>query len=276
MTAYLRESPPFFLSVFQVVSSNDLLSISVIAAAGHIVFGEQGAHGHLIFIGLHEVPPRPVAPQALDAGEVGHSVVLQRKRPVEEVAVLVVEGADFVPLHGGAEKAGGFAGERQSLLLDGGDAVLPVPVPIDEGVFLFVLLVHDVVDDGMVAAALLARVEADVLGDPLSPRPCLLTGRVVVAELVLRRDFVLEGTPLIAVGDGGQRAGAQAFLLQREAVAILIHIFHNGDGRHSVGFQPRIHNGDVLVGVPLLTARVGKEDEVDRDAVPVHPDEHGG
>ena len=162
------------------------------AVAGKIVLREHPAHGGLVLVRLHKVPPCPVPPQALDGGQVGPGAVLNGDGPLVEVPVLMVEGADLLFLHAGAEKAGGLAGQRQTLLLNCGDAVLSRPAPVHKSVDLRILLVGFVVLFSSVLSLLLAHVIADVLEHLLASGPHLPAGRVVVAELLLGSDFVLE------------------------------------------------------------------------------------
>lgn len=116
-----------------------------------------------------------------------------------------------------------------------------------------------------------SRVIADIAVYPFAPRPYLPAWGVVVAKLFLRPDFVLLGTPLVAVGDRGQRTGAQALRFKGQAVAVAVYILHNGDLRHTVGGKPLIHRPDELIGVGLLRACVRKGDKVNGDSVIVKP-----
>ena len=40
--------------------------------------------------------------------------------------------------------------------------------------------------------------------------------------------------------------------------------------------QPAVHGGQVLIGIGLLPAGIGKKDQVDGDTPFVHPHQHGG
>ena len=78
------------------------------AVAGQVVLREHPAHGGLVQVSLHEIPPCPIPPQALDRDEIGPGAVLNGDGPVIQIPVLVVKGANLPLLHGGTEKAGGI------------------------------------------------------------------------------------------------------------------------------------------------------------------------
>ena len=255
---------------------NRTASVPVIASAGQVRLGEKPAKDGLVPVRLHEIPPGPVPAQALDPNEIGLGPVLDGNGPVKQIPVPVVEGADLPPLHAGTKEAGGFAGQRQTLLLDRLDTFLPPPAPVDEGILLAVLGIRHIVYDSVVPAALLPGVVADELDHLLAPGPDLPAGRIVVAEFILGRDLVLEGALLVAVGQSRQGPGAQALLLQGQPVPVLVGVLHHCDLRHPMVSQPPVHDGKVRIGMGLLPARVGKEDEVDGNAVPVKADQHGG
>ena len=67
-------------------------SAPVVAVAGEVVLREHPAHGGLVPVGLHKVPPGPVPAQALDGGQVGPGGVLYGNGPFVEVPVLVMMG----------------------------------------------------------------------------------------------------------------------------------------------------------------------------------------
>ena len=67
---------------------------------------------------------------------------------------------------------------------------------------------------GTLIPFLLSGVVADEPRDPFARLPNVTAQRVVVAEFLLRADFVLLGAPLEAVGDGGQRPRTQALRFQ--------------------------------------------------------------
>ena len=179
-------------------------------------------------------------------------------------------------LHRGAEKAGGLAGQRQALLLDGGNAVLPPPAPVDQGIFHLVFLILYIIDIGVGPALLLVGVIANELDYLLASGPHLPAGRIVVAEFFLRTGLVLQGTPLVAIGQSGEGAGTEALLLQCQAVPIHVHVFYHCDLRHPVIYQPLVHDGQVLIGVGLLAACIRKENEVGGDIFVVHSNQHSG
>ena len=111
--------------------------------------------------------------------------------------------------HAGAEKAGGLARKRQASRQYLPDAIAPVPTPIfDQGITVDVLLVGVVKLLGMFVPPHFPGVVAQEAGDLLPPRPYRPAGRIVIAEFFLRPNLVLLGTSLVAVGDGGQGAGA--------------------------------------------------------------------
>ena len=87
----------------------------------------------------------------------------------------------------------------------------------------------------------------------------------MVAEFILGTNLVLEGTSLVSVGDGGQRPGAEALLFQSQTVPILIRVHHLGDCRQAVFLQPAVHDGEIVIGMGLLTPGIGKQDQVHRD-----------
>ena len=152
----------------------------------------------------------------------------------------------------------------------------PVPSPFHQGIPLAVLGVCQVAQQHLVAAVALAGIVADELHHPLARCPCLLAGQIVIAELFLRPDLVFQGTPLEAVGDGGQGAALQTLLLQGQPLAVPRGLVDSGDGRHPVVLQPSVHDVQVGVGVGMLRPRIRKEDQVHRDTVLVQPDQKGG
>ena len=80
----------------------------------------------------------------------------------------------------------------------------------------------------------------------------------------------------MAVGDGRQGAGAQALHFQGQPVAAAVVLLYHCDLRHTVSGQPTIHRADELIGVGLFAACVGKQDQVNGDAVLVKPNKNGG
>ena len=120
---------------------------------------------------------------------------------------------------------------------------------------------------GMFIPLHFASVIADITVYPFTPRPYLPAWGIVVAKLCLRPDLVLLGTPLIAIGDRGQRMGTQALHFKGQAVAVAVYILHNGNLRHIVGGKPLIHCHNELIGVGLLRACVRKGDKVNGDMV---------
>src|SRR5699024_5645570 len=124
-------------------------SLPVITAAGHVVFREQPAKGCLILVRLYKILLGPTAPQPFDRDKIWLCVSLDGDSPFIQIPMVVVEGSDLAALHAGAKETGGLARQRQALLLDGRDAVLPEPSPVDEGVFVFIFLILGVIDNGM-------------------------------------------------------------------------------------------------------------------------------
>ena len=98
----------------------------------------------------------------------------------------------------------------------------------------------------------------------------------MVAELFLRPDLVFQGTPLEAVGDGGQGAALQTLLFQGQPLSVPRGLIHSGNGRHPVILQPAVHDVQVGIGVGMLRPGIRKEDQVHRDAVLVQADQKGG
>ena len=78
------------------------------------------------------------------------------------------------------------------------------------------------------------------------------------------------------VGDRRQSAGAQTLHFQGQPVAAAVVLLYHCDLRHTVSGQPIIHRADELIGVGLFSARVGKQDQVNGDAVLVKPNKNGG
>ena len=134
-----------------------------------------------------------------------------------------------------------------------------------------ILLIGFVVLAGVFVPLYFARVIADIAVYPFAPRPYLPAWGIVVAKLLLRPDFVLLGTPLVAIGDRGQRTGTQALRFKGQAVAVAVYVLHNSDLRHTVGGKPLIHRPDELIGVGLLRACVRKGDKVNGDMVFIKP-----
>ena len=128
----------------------------------------------------------------------------------------------------------------------------------------------------MVPAALLASVIADIFDDPSPVGPDLPAGRIVVAEFILWTNFVFQGTLFVTVGQGGECAGAEALLLQGQAVPVPVRVLHHRNLRHPVTGQPLVHDRQIFVGVGLLTSRICKQDQVDRSPLQIQADQHSG
>ena len=188
----------------------------------------------------------------------------------------MVESADLPPLHGRTEEAGGLPRQGEPGFLDGPDAPVPIPAPLHEGVFLLVFLICHIPLPDFLPPLRFSGVIADEPDHPAAAGPDRLAAGVVPAELFLRHDFVLEGALFIAIGDGGEGTGAQAFLLQGEPLPIPGGVPHPGDGRHPVLRQPAAHGIQIGVGVGLLPAGIREEDEVHRDAPLPKSHQHGG
>ena len=137
----------------------------------------------------------------------------------------------------------------------------------NQGIEIVIFPVRFVVLAGMFIPLDFASVIANIAVYFPAPRPYLPAWGVVVAKLLLRPDLVLLRTPLIAIGDRGQRTGAQALCFKGQAVAAAVYILHDGNLRHTVGGKPFIHRRYELIGVGLLRARVRKGDKVNRDMV---------
>ena len=185
---------------------------------------------------------------------------------------MVPQVDDLLRPHTGAEETGGLARLGQARIFNGLLTGRPVPAPFHQGIPLAVLWVGQVPDLNFIASVVLTGVIADELHHPFPGRPYLAAGRVAVAELVLRPDFVFQGTPLEAVGDGGQGAALQALLLQGQPLSVPRGLVDPGDGRHPVVLQPVIHDIQVSIGVGVFRPGIRKEDQVHRDVVPVKAD----
>ena len=174
---------------------------------------------------------------------------------------------DLLGPHTGAEKAGGLSRLRQARRLDRPDTRLPVPAPFHQGIPFAVLRVCQITQKDLVAAVVLASVIADELDHLFPAGPDLTARRIVVAELFLRSDLVFQRTPLEAVGDRGQRAAFQTFILQGQPIAVLCGLIDPCDLRHTVILQPAIHDIQIGVGMGMLAARIRKQDQVNGDRV---------
>ena len=183
---------------------------------------------------------------------------------------------DLLRPHAGTEKAGRLAGLGKPRIFNGLHTRRPVPSPLHQGIPLAVLGVCQVSQQHLVAAVALAGVVSDEFHHPLARCPYLLAGQIVIAELFLRPDFVFQGTPLEAVGDGRQGAALQALLLQGQPLAVPRGLVDSGDGRHPVVLQPAVHDVQIGIGVGMLRPGIRKEDQVHRDAVLVQADQKGG
>ena len=123
---------------------------------------------------------------------------------------------------------------------------------------------------------LLPGVVANEPRDPFARLPNVTAQRVVVAEFFLRSDFVLLGTPLKPVGDGGQCTGTQALGFQCQPVAVTVHLFHHRNGRHLMFTQPLVHGFQKAVGMWMLRPGVRKGDEVNGNPMLMKPNQKGG
>ena len=186
----------------------------------------------------------------------------------------MVEGADLPPLHGRAEKAGGLPREGKPGFLDGLDALVPIPAPLHERIFLLVFLICHIQLPDPLPALRFSGVIADELDHPAAAGPHRPAARVMPTELLLGEHLVLEGALLVAVGDRGKGAGAEALLFQGEPLAVPGGVPHPGDGRHPVFRQPAAHGLQIGVGVGLLPAGIRKEDEVHWDMPLPEPNQH--
>ena len=119
-------------------------------------------------------------------------------------------------------------------------------------------------------------VKTDKALDFAAAGPNLPAGCVVVAEFFLRPDLVLEGTPLMPVGNGRQGAGTQTFHFKGQAIARPVNLFHGGDLRHTMFRQPLIHALDKLIGMGMFRPGICKQNQVNRDVVLIKPDKQGG
>ena len=119
-------------------------------------------------------------------------------------------------------------------------------------------------------------VKTDKAVDFAAAGPNLPAGCVVVAEFFLRPDLVLEGTPLMPVGNGRQGAGTQTFHFKGQTVARPVNLFHGSDLRHTMFRQPLIHVLDKLIGMGMFRPGICKQKQVNRDVVLIKPDKQGG
>ena len=117
---------------------------------------------------------------------------------------------------------------------------------------------------------------ADELAHLFSAGPNLTARRIVVAELFLRSDLVFQRTPLESVGDRGQRAAFQTFILQGQPPAVPCGLIDPCDLRHTVILQPAIHDIQIGVGMGMLAARIRKQDQVNGDTVLMQSNKKGG
>ena len=142
---------------------------------------------------------------------------------------------------GDAQPARRFGGHRQTLGLDAGDAVGPVPSPFAQGILAVVQRIVD--RQRMVGARGVARtgVIADQADDALPARPCVdrwLPGR---QEFVLRRLLVFEAATRPAERLARQRGVGQA------------------------------HLEDAVIGRPVLESPRDIADQLEPDAAIAHP-----
>ena len=95
---------------------------------------------------------------------------------------------------------------------------------------------------------------------------------MMVAEFLLRPDFVLLGTSFIPIGNRRKRTGTQAFFFQGQTITLAIHIFHHRDGRQSMFTQPLVHGFDKFIGVRMLSPGICKGNKVNGNTVLLKPD----
>ena len=183
---------------------------------------------------------------------------------------------DLLRPHTGAEKAGGLSRLRQARRLDRPDTRLPVPAPFHQGIPFAVLRVCQITQKDLVAAIVFASIIADELDYLLPAAPDLTARGIIVAELFLRADLVFQRAPLKAVGNRGQRAAFQTFILQSQTLAVLCGLIDSCDLRHTMFFQPLIHDVQISVGMRMLAARICKQDQVNGNVVLVQSNKKGG
>ena len=183
---------------------------------------------------------------------------------------------DLLRPHTGAEKAGGLSRLRQARRLDRPDTRLPVPAPFHQGIPFAVLRVCQITQKDLIAAVMLASIIADELDYLFPAGPNLTAQRIIVAELFLRSDLVFQRTPLESVGDRGQRAAFQTFILQGQPPAVPCGLIDPCDLRHTVILQPAIHDIQIGVGMGMLAARIRKQDQVNGDTVLMQSNKKGG
>ena len=174
------------------------------AGAGRSIRSRTAFNGSLS--SSKPLPPRIIAPQPFYRSQVRHCVVLDCDCPAIQVGILRPQGFNFLPLHAGTEKAGGFPRLRQSCRFDLPDTIAPAPSPfLDERIVVDIFLVRLVIFSGVFIPPGFSRIISDIPMDFIALFPYLTAGWVIVTEFFLRPNLVLERTPLVPVGDGGQR-----------------------------------------------------------------------
>ena len=123
---------------------------------------------------------------------------------------------------------------------------------------------------------MLTCVIANELDYLLPAAPDLTARGIIVAELFLRADFVFQRAPLKAVGNRGQRATFQTFILQSQTLAVLCGLIDSCDLWHTMFFQPLIHDIQISVGMRMLAARICKQDQINGNMVLVQSNKKGG
>ena len=140
----------------------------------------------------------------------------------------------------------------------------------------FNIFLRKIIQQYFVAAVMLTCVIANELDHLLPAAPNLAARRIIVAELFLRADLVFQRTPLKTVGNRGQRAAFQTFILQSQTLAVLCGLIDSCDLRHTMFFQPLIHDIQISVGMRMLAARICKQDQINGNVVLVQSNKKGG
>lgn len=130
---------------------------------------------------------------------------------------------------------------------------------------------HDMSD-----SAHFTGIVANKFSDTLTPCPCLTTGRVIVAKLVLRCNLVFQGTTFEAVCDGRKCARFQALIFQRQSLTMFIEFLYNCDVRQISLLQPLTNLFDVFVSVRMFCAGVCKQDQINGDFPVYKTNKQGG
>lgn len=141
---------------------------------------------------------------------------------------------------------------------------------------IFVLFICFIRRGRVLDASRFACVVPDEFMYPPPRGPFCPASWVVVAEFFLRADLVLYGTFLEPVCNRRQGSRTQALLFKGQPVPVLVHAINRRDFRQSVFHQPFVEHFDIFVSVRLFRAGVRKQDQVNRDFMQIHSDDHCG